>query len=75
VTKVHKVTLMIVDFDKLDAEGVKEVIENTRYPNRCLNPDVMTIETKEVEWDDEHPLNYRSSREKAFEELFASEES
>jgi hypothetical protein len=73
--KAHKVTLLIVDFDKLGAEEVREVIENARYPNRCIGPTVMSIETREVEWDDDHPLNYSTTQRQAFEQLFAAEKS
>lgn len=69
--KVHKVTLMIVDHDVLGHDGVREVLENARYPNHCMYPRVMDIETVEVQWNDSHPLNKRDSRDVAFEELFA----
>lgn len=41
--QVHKVTLTIIDFDDLGSEEIKEVIENTHYPNRCISPDVFEI--------------------------------
>ena len=69
-TKVHKVTLYIVDHDQLGHEGVVETIESTRYPNRCISPHVVDIETKEVEWSDDHPLNQTATCQIAFDELF-----
>lgn len=74
MTKVHKVTLLIVDHDQLGDTRIVDVIENTRYPNRCIGPDVMDIETREVEWSDWHPLNRRDTMRAAFEALFASKE-
>ena len=71
MTKVHKVTLLIIDHDDLGADEVREVIENTRYPNRCIAPDVMAIETREVKWSDDHPLNKHDTHRQAFVELFA----
>jgi hypothetical protein len=69
--KVHKVTLMIVDFDKLGAGSIKEVIENQQYPNRCIYPNVMEVKTKDIgPWDDSHPLNQIDQMQAAFEELF-----
>lgn len=69
-TKVHKVTLFIVDHDDINVNGVVSALENTCYPNRCIRPHVMSIETKEVEWDDEHPLNSIANKKSAFSELF-----
>ena len=56
--QAHKVTLTIIDMDQLGADEIKSVIENTRYPNRCISPDVVGVETVEIgEWSDDHPLN------------------
>jgi hypothetical protein len=71
-TKVHKVTLLIVDSDGLGAEGVTEVLENARYPNDCIGPQVVEIDTREVEWSDEHPLNAGHTWRAAFATLFST---
>lgn len=55
--KVHKVVLMVIDHDNIGAEELVDVMENARYPNRCISPQVIDIETKEVKWHDRHPLN------------------
>jgi hypothetical protein len=68
--KVHKVTLMIVDHDGIGTDGVKTVIENTRYPNHCISPSVMAIETQTVEWSDDHPLNNTTKQRAEFDRLF-----
>lgn len=68
--KIHKVTLLVVDHDGIGADEVVTVLENSRYPNHCMSPDVMAIETREVEWSDDHPLNQRDTMEAAFDELF-----
>lgn len=68
--KVHRLTVLVVDHDHLGANAVVEVLENQRYPNHCIGPDVLAIETQEVEWSDEHPLNYLSKRKQAVRELF-----
>lgn len=70
--KVHKVTLLIVDTDDIGAEEVRAAIEQTHYPNRCIAPTVMGLETREVAWSDDHPLNWHSTAARAFEELFTS---
>ena len=38
--RVYKVTLCIVDHDKLGEEGIVIEIENVRYPNHCMSPSV-----------------------------------
>ena len=56
--QVIKVELYVIDFDGLNADGVKDVIENARYPNHCINPIVITSEARYIgAWDDSHPLN------------------
>jgi len=50
---------MIVDFDDIGADRVIENIECVNYPNDCISPRVATIETTEVDWSDDHPLNFK----------------
>lgn len=65
-TKVHLVTLVIVDHDDMGADEVKHVLEHTRYPNHCLDGmRVMEMRTGEVEWTDDHPLNSGPSKRAA----------
>lgn len=71
--KVHKVELLVVDMDGLGAEEVGEVLENARYPNHCIGPTVQAIETREVEWSDDHPLNGPNAYD-AYVALFKVEE-
>ena len=71
--KVHKVILTIIDFDDLGSEEIKEVIENTHYPNRCISPDVFEIETKDIgEWNDDNPLNITETSKSEWIRLFPS---
>jgi hypothetical protein len=69
-TEVHRVVLYVVDHDQVGAAGVREMLEYTRYPNRCIAPHVVSVETQAVEWDDDHPLNTRATAAAAFAELF-----
>lgn len=69
--RVHRVTLLIVDHDDVGEDEIADIIENVRYPNRCINPQVVTVETREVQWTDAHPLNADATRDEAFAELFA----
>lgn len=71
--KVYKVTMMIVDHDRLGEDELLEVLEHTRYPNHCIAPTVMEIQTREVDWSDEHPLNQLDQQERAFVDLFVKD--
>ena len=69
--KVHQITLTVIDFDEMGADAIKATIENTRYPNHCISPSVRHIETRDIgPWDDDHPLNKHSTREKELKRLF-----
>ena len=70
-TKVTKVELWIVDHDHLGEEGIKSTLENTNYPNHCMGPSVIKMETREVDWIDEHPLNQYATMDAAIKELFS----
>jgi len=69
--QVIKLEVIIIDMDGLGAEEIKSVIENQRYPNHCISPDVRKIEVREIgEWSDEHPMNYLNKRESELVRLF-----
>ncbi len=68
--KIHRVTMLVVDFDDIGAGEVEDVLEQTRYPNRCIMPNVLRVETRVVNWTDDHPLNRSDSRDEAVEALF-----
>lgn len=70
--QVHKVTLMVVDHDGLGADGLQAVLEETRYPNRCISPRVAQVATVEVGWVDDNPLNYEATWRAEFERLFSA---
>lgn len=71
--KVHKVTLFIIDTDDIGAESIQEVIQEQRYPNHCIAPKVVSVDTREVDCIDgvdAHPINSRKHWRTALEELF-----
>jgi hypothetical protein len=69
--QVHKMTVMVIDHDELGAESASAELEAGRFGNRCISPDVMAIESREIgEWDDDNPLN-GCGRSAEFERLFA----
>jgi hypothetical protein len=66
---IHKVTLIVMSLNgDCESEGdVTGALENLRYPEFV---DVLNVETKRVEWSDEHPLNREETKEAAIRELF-----
>jgi len=63
---------MVLDFDGIGAEGIKYEIENTKYANRCISPEVKGCEERDIgEWSDDHPLNHRDKSDAEYRRLFA----
>lgn len=72
--QVHRITLFVEDFDGLGAEEIKHVIESQHFPNRCIHPEVLLTETREIgEWCDDHPLNKKCTRAPEIARLFGEE--
>lgn len=71
--QVIKLEVMIIDTDGLGADEIKSVIENQKYPNHCISPNVRKIEVREIgEWSDEHPLNHLNTQELEYTRLFGA---
>ena len=69
--QVMRIEVMVIDMDGLGAEAVKETIENQKYPNYCISPEVKAIEVREIgEWSDGHPLNHRDKADAEYKRLF-----
>jgi hypothetical protein len=68
---VFRVELLVLDGDGIGGKAIMNEIENTRYGNRCISPQVMSIQGADIgEWRDDHPLNSRSKSEAEFRRLF-----
>lgn len=68
--KSYKVTLLINDHDEVGDE-IKDIIENQHYPNYCIAPLVMDIQSVDIgEWSDDHPLNKLKTIREEFDRLF-----
>ena len=62
---------IIIDHDAVGKKGIKDVIENAHYPNRCIDPRVMDIQERDIgEWSDDHPLNITATFHSVFNLLF-----
>ena len=69
--KAYKLEILIIDHDFLGAEEIQSVIENTKYPNWCISPEVKTVEERDIgEWEDSHPLNLRDKCEDEYRRIF-----
>lgn len=69
---VIKVELFFVDFDNVTAAGTRGVLESVNYPNDCINPRVISIDSRDIgEWSDDHPLNRSSTSADEIKRLFA----
>ena len=67
---VHKITLCIVDHGDCGIDEITDVLENQKYPNWCINPQVFASDERVIDWDDSHPLNQRKGWKPVFEEMF-----
>lgn len=65
--KVYKIIISVVDLDNMGADDIKHLIENARY----INPSVISMEVKDIDWCDEHPLNRRDLFEETFKQIFS----
>ena len=65
--KAYKVTLLVIDHEKMGSKGIRENLENEGY----TNPSVMDIESVDIgKWDDSHPLNNTAKCKAEFNRLF-----
>lgn len=70
--EIHRIVLYVIDFDGLGAEAVREELENTRFANDCISPDIAEIQTRDLgKWSDDHPLNKSDTVEATRAALFA----
>lgn len=68
--KAYKIEILVIDHDLMGEDEIKLVIENTKYPNRCMYPCVKKIQVADIgEWDDDHPLNNLSIADAEYERL------
>lgn len=70
--KLYKIEIMVLDLDEIGEQEIKDVIENTNYPNRCISPEVKKIEVRDIgEWHDEHLMNMTDKADAEYHRLFA----
>lgn len=70
--RVYKLEIIVVDHDGV-GDNIGTYIEDARYPNHCIAPHVIGIESRDIgEWSDDHPLNKNLRAESA--KLFATDD-
>ena len=69
--KVYRLEVMAIDFDEIGPEQIKAEIENARYGNRCIRPEVMACDVRDIgEWHADHPLNLLAKSDAEYRRLF-----
>jgi hypothetical protein len=72
--KAHLLTVLVIDFDGVTRDGVVDVLENARYPNHCIAPNVIHVASADIgAWRDDHPLNRSNTRDAEIARLFPIE--
>lgn len=64
--KIYKVEVAVFDNEGLEDNDIRELLEN----NKWVNVNIIKMQSKEVNWTDDHPLNKPETFEKAWKELF-----
>jgi hypothetical protein len=71
--KVMRVEMFFIDFDEIGEDEAKSVIENTKYPNRCMYPEVKKVDVVDIgEWSNDHPLNNSKTCDEEYKRIFQS---
>jgi len=66
-TQVHKLEIMVVDFEPFGIDDLKAVLEQA---SNYYMIDVLSAETVETDWDDDHILNQLSTEAQAKRDWF-----
>lgn len=57
--KLKRVTFYFIDRDNVSNEEIPSLLQDYRFPNRCISPKQITVEETDLgEWSDEHRCNY-----------------
>ena len=65
--KVYKFEVLVIDFEGVGPEGIKDFIEG----RRDLFSEVKSVESVDIgDWTDEHPLNSTKTCDAEYDRLF-----
>jgi hypothetical protein len=65
--KAYKVELLVLDLENsFNEQEIEYSLQNVKY----LYPVVKSIQSREIDWDDAHPINHKDTHERAYKNLF-----
>lgn len=65
--KAYKIEVLVIDHENIGEENIRDTLSNVRY----INVNVKSVKSADIgDWDDDHPLNKRSTCEAEYERLF-----
>lgn len=69
--RIYRLEVTVIDHDGLGGPAIIDTIENTKYPNHCIDPMVRSIQERDIgEWHDRHPLNLPEEADDEMGRLF-----
>lgn len=70
--KIYKMTVMVVDMDDIGGKQAVVELENGRFGNDCICPQVVDCVEADIPDDefDQHPINFNATWKAAFDKLF-----
>lgn len=69
--KAYKLEILIIDFDELGEQGIRENLACVNFPNDCISLEIKSIEGRDIgEWEDAHPLNCKTTWDAEYSRLF-----
>ena len=73
--KAYRLEVFVIDFDDIGIDAIRFELENARFGNRCIEPEVKGVEERDIgEWGDDHPLNMIETADEEYERLFRREQ-
>jgi hypothetical protein len=64
--KVYKIELLVIDHENMGEDLIREELELCPY----VYPSIMHLDSQDVDWTDEHPLNSHHDCSAEYEKLF-----
>lgn len=73
--KAYKIEILVVDYDGIGEESIREEIENARFPNDCVTLQIKSVQSRDIgPWNDDHPLNKSATADAEYNRLFSTTE-
>lgn len=70
--KVCKIEIMVLDYQNVGEQYIKEKIEQVVFTGRLFSMQVRNIESRDIgEWSDDNPLNFSDTCDAEFRRIFS----